>query len=54
MLCVKKFLVAQKFMDKKGEVSIFPLKFFRLPVPKNFVGEPFSVSLIPGIRKNYA
>ena len=29
----------------------FPLKNFRLTVPKNFVGEPFSVSLISGIEK---
>ena len=29
----------------------FPLKNFCLTVPKNFVGEPFSVSLILGIEK---
>ena len=35
--------------DAKG-YHIFPLKNFRLTVPKNFVGEPFSVSLISGIK----
>ena len=29
----------------------FPLKNFRLTVPKNFIGESFSVSLISGIEK---
>ena len=32
----------------------FPLKNFRLTVPKNFVGEPFSVSLVSGIEHFYA
>ena len=31
--------------------SIFCRNFFCLTVPKNFVGEPFSVSLISGIEK---
>ena len=31
-----------------------PLKNFCLTVPENFVGEPFSVSLISGIEKFYA
>ena len=45
MLCVRKFLVAKKFMDKmEGEVSRFPSKMFCLTVPKCFVGKPFSVS----------
>ena len=53
MLCFRKFLVAKKFKNKKeGEVSRFPSKNFCLTVPKNFVGEPFSVSLISGIAKN--
>ena len=30
----------------------FPLKNFRLTVPKNFVGESFSASLISGIEKS--
>ena len=32
----------------------FPSKTFCLTVPKNLVGEPFSVSLISGIEKFYA
>ena len=52
MLCFRKFLVAKKFMDKReGEVSRFPSKFFCLTVPKNAVGEPFSLSLISSIEK---
>ena len=56
MLCFRKFLVAKKFMDKRGggEYQNFPSKTFCLTVPKNFVGEPFSVSLISGIGKIYA
>ena len=39
-------------MDKReGEVSRFPSKLFCLTVPKNAVGEPFSLSLISGIEK---
>ena len=43
-------------MDKKRGVEYqdFPTKIFCLTVPKNFVGEPFSVSLISGIKKFYA
>ena len=43
-------------MDKKGggEYQNFPSKFFSLTVPKNLVGQPFSVSLISGIEKFYA
>ena len=32
----------------------FPSKIFCLTVPKNFLKEPFSVSLISGIGKFYA
>ena len=46
---------SKKFMDKRGGgVSRFPSKNFRLTVPKNAVGKPFGVSLIPGIEKFYA
>ena len=39
-------------MDKReGEVSRFPSKNFCLTMPKNAVGEPFSLSLISGIEK---
>ena len=47
-------------MDKRGgggggkEYHNFLSKNFCLTVPKNFVGEPFSVSLISGIEKFYA
>ena len=32
----------------------FPSKIYCLTVPKNFVGEPFSVSLVSGIERFYA
>ena len=56
VLCFRKFPVANKFMDKKGggDYQDFPPKIFCLAVPKNFVGGPFSVSLISGIEKFYA
>ena len=41
-------------MGGGGEVSRcqdFPSKVFCLTVPKNFVGEPFSVSLFSGVEK---
>ena len=37
-----------------GEYQNFLSKIFCLTKPKNFVGEPFSVSLISGIEKFYA
>ena len=37
-----------------GELSRFSSKISCLTVQKNFVGEPFSVSLISGIEKFYA
>ena len=55
MLCFRKLLVAKKFMDKKGGgVTKLPSKIFCLKVPKIFVEEPFSLSLISGIEKIYA
>ena len=55
VLCFRKFLIAKKFMDKReGEVSRFSFEIFCLTVPKKFVGEPFSVSLLSGIEKYYA
>ena len=46
----------RKSLDKRGGGGYqdFPSKFFCLTVPKIFVGEPFSVSLISGIEKFYA
>ena len=32
----------------------FPSKVFCLTVPKKFIGEPFSVSLVSGVEKFYA
>ena len=37
-----------------GECQDFASKIFRLTVPKNFVGQPFRVSLVSGIEKVYA
>ena len=37
-----------------GECQDFPSKISCLTVPKNFVGQPLSVSLISGIGKLYA
>ena len=46
---------SEKVYGKEGgEYQNFPSKIFCLTVPKNFVGEPFSVSLISGIEKFYA
>ena len=54
MLCFRKFRVAKKLKNtREGEVSRFPSKNFCLTVTKNFVGEPFSVSLKSGIAKNF-
>ena len=54
MLCFGKFPVANKFMDKRGEYQNFAWNLSCLTVPKKFVVEPFSVSLISDIEKNYA
>ena len=56
MLFFRKFPVAKKFMDKNGggEYQELPSKNFCLTVPRNFVRESFSVSLISGIEKFYA
>ena len=54
MLCFRKFVVPNKFMDKKGEYQDFLSKKFCLTVSKNFAGEHFSVSLISGIAKFFA
>ena len=52
LLCFRKFPVAKKFMDKSGgEYQDFPSNFFCLTVPKIFVGEPLSISLISGVEK---
>ena len=54
MLCFRKFLKAQKFMEKKeGKVSIISFEKFCLTVPKNAEGEHFSLSLVSGIEKKW-
>ena len=56
VLCFRKILIGYRFMDKRvgGECQDVPSKIFCLTVPKNFVGEPFRMSLISGIEKLYA
>ena len=54
MLCFRKILAAKSFWIKRGEYQKFLSKIFCLTVPKKFVGEPFSVSLISDIEKIYA
>ena len=39
---------------RRGEYQKFASKIFCLTVPKNFVGEPFSFSLISGFDKIFA
>ena len=52
MLCFRKVLVAKKFLDKReGEVSRFSSNVFRATVPRNAVGESFSLSLVSCIEK---
>ena len=57
MLCFGKVPLVKKFVDKggeEGEYQDFPSKNFCLTEPKNFVQEPFSVSLVLVIEKFYA
>ena len=52
MLCFRKIPVANKFRDKRGgEYQDFPPNIFRLTVPKNALGEPFSHSIFSGFEK---
>ena len=51
--CVTKAGI-KKCYASEGYVTIFRRKVFCLTVPINFVGEPFSVSLVSGIEKCYA
>ena len=50
------FLLAKIFMHKRGKVAYhdFPSKLSCLTVPKLFVGESFSASLVSEIEKIYA
>ena len=52
--CLTKILVSKKLWRLTGgggEFHNFLSKIFCLTVPKNFVGEPFSVSLFSGIER---
>ena len=55
--CFRNIPVAKKFIDKRveggggGEFQDFLSKFFCLTVPKNSVGESFTVAIISGIEK---
>ena len=52
LLFFTKFSVVKKFMHRSGvEYQEFPSKTFCLTVPRNFVGKPFSVSLLSGAEK---
>ena len=51
--CFRKFGVSKKFTHNRGYHNFSP-KIFCLTVPKNFVGESVSASLISGIEKFYA
>ena len=54
MLCFRKFPVAKKFMDKRGDIQDFRWKISCLTVPKTSVKQPYRVSIISGIEKFYA
>ena len=56
VLSFRKKSVVKKVMDKRGgrQYQDFPSKIFCLRVPKKLVREPFSVSLISGMEKNFA
>ena len=53
LLFLRKLLVSKSFMHEKGGITFFRRKFLA-SVAKNFVGEPFSVSLISGMENFYA
>ena len=52
LLCSRKILRSKSVRDKRGgEYHNFPSNFLCFTVPKKFVGESFSVSLISNIEK---
>ena len=53
LCCVSEIFRLRKNLWIKGGKSRFSVKFF-VSLPKNFVGEPFGVSLISGIENFYA
>ena len=54
MVCFRKLLVAKILWIRRGECQNFPLKIFCPEAQKNFVGEPFSLSLNSSIENFYA
>ena len=57
MLCVRKVLVAKKFMDKRGGgggVTRFSIENFLSHSSEKIRRGPFVLSLISGIEKFYA
>ena len=55
VICFRMFPKGKKFVHKRArKKQIFPLNVFSPTVPKMFVEEPFSVSLISVIKKLYA
>ncbi len=54
--CFRDFVASTTFLEKRGvmEYQEFPSNCFCLTLPKNFVGEPISVSLFLGIDNFYA
>ena len=56
VLCFRKISGSEKkLMDERGgEYQDFPSTIFCLTVPKEFVREPFKVSLISGMEKFFA
>ena len=52
--CFSYFLVAKRYMDRTGGIIKIVFENFCLTVPKNFVVEPFSPSLMSSIEKIYA
>ena len=53
-LCFEKFLASKIVGANRGGYEDFPSRTYCLTVPNIFVGEPFSVSLIAGIKTFYA
>ena len=52
LLCSRKILRSKSVRDKRGgEYHNFPSKLLCFTVPKKFVGESFSVSLISNVEK---
>ena len=49
-LCFEKFLASKIVGANRGGYEDFPSRTFCLTVPNIFVGEPFSVSLIAGVK----